>query len=100
MLNRNRSLTANSMSGGESLASRSALFLHLHSFAQAHRKLLANEPHWKCQEEEQTDDPSAATLENSRPIIHCALIKGVNSMFLEPWTCIASSKRPLFDVAN
>lgn len=35
------------MSGGESLASRYALFLHLHSFAQAHRKLLANEHHWK-----------------------------------------------------
>lgn len=24
----------------------------------------------------------------------------LSSMFLEPWTCIASSKRPLFDVAN
>lgn len=91
------------MSGGQSLASRSALFLHLYSFALAHIKTMS-----KCaslegtirQEDEQTDDLSAATLENSRHIIHCALIKGVNSMFLEPWTCIASSKRPLFDVAN
>lgn len=28
------------------------------------------------QEDEQTDDLSAATLENSRHAIHCALIKG------------------------
>lgn len=45
-----------------------------------------------------TSDP--CKLQSLTDYSLCSIIKGVNSVFLKPWTCTVSSKRPLFDVAN
>lgn len=49
-----------------------------------------------------TSNPSQAKTQNRRAsqILLCALVKRLGSAFPEVWTSVASSERPLLDVAN